>query len=109
MELTETQKQDFTVIEFMGNLDTNTSPDVEKRINALMEEGNLLFVFNFEKTDYMSSSGLRVLLATAKKVKGKGELRISNLNSVIQEVFDVSGFSSILNVFKTEEEALAAS
>ena len=55
----------------------------------------------------MSSSGLRVLLATAKKLKGKGELKISNLNSVIEEVFDVSGFSSILNVYKTEEEALA--
>ena len=107
MKLNEMQKQDFTVIEFTGNLDTNTSPDVEKRINALIEEGNLKFVLNFAQTEYMSSSGLRVLLATAKKLKGKGELKISNLNSVIEEVFDVSGFSTILNVFKTEEGALA--
>ena len=107
MKLTEVQKQDFTVIGFLGNLDTNTSPDVEARINALIKEGNLKFVFNFAQTDYMSSTGLRVLVATAKKLKGKGEMKISNINPVIEEVFDVSGLSTIFNVFKTEEEALA--
>lgn len=107
MEMKEVQKGDYKVIGFSGSLDTGTSPEVEKKINEYIEAGNLKFVFNFENTKYMSSSGLRVLLATAKKLKGKGELKISNLNSVIEEVFDVSGFSSILNVYKTEEEALA--
>lgn len=107
MQLTHNEKNDYHVIEFEGSLDTGTSPAVEKEINALIESGTLKFVFNFDKTKYMSSSGLRVLLATAKKLKGKGELKISNLNEVIEEVFDVSGFSSILNVYKTEEEALA--
>ena len=107
MELTETVKGDYKVIEFSGNLDTATSPAVEKRINECIDNGDLKFVFNFANTNYMSSSGLRVLLSTAKKLKNKGELKISNLNSVIEEVFDVSGFSSILNVFITEEEALA--
>ncbi len=106
MELTETQKNEYKVIEFSGSLDTGTSPAAEKRINECIESGDLKFVFNFEQTKYMSSSGLRVLLATAKKLKGKGELKISNLNSVIEEVFDVSGFSSILNVYATEEDAL---
>ncbi len=106
MEMVETQKNEYKVIEFSGNLDTATSPDVEKRVNECIESGDLKFVFNFENTKYMSSSGLRVLLATAKKLRGKGELKISNLNSVIEEVFDVSGFSSILNVYTTEEEAL---
>ncbi len=106
MEMVETQKNEYKVIEFSGNLDTATSPDVEKRVNECIENGDLKFVFNFENTKYMSSSGLRVLLATAKKLRGKGELKVSNLNSVIEEVFDVSGFSSILNVYRTEEEAL---
>ncbi len=102
----ETQKNKYKVIEFSGNLDTATSPDAEKRVNSCIENGDLKFIFNFEKTKYMSSSGLRVLLSTAKKLRGKGELKISNLNSVIEEVFDVSGFSSILDVYTTEEEAL---
>ena len=107
MNLTHSEKNGYNVIEFEGSLDTVTSPAVEKEINELISKGTLKFVFNFEKTKYMSSSGLRVLLATAKKLKGKGELKISNLNEVITEVFDVSGFSTILNVYKTEEEALS--
>lgn len=107
MLLTNSEKNGYMVIEFEGSLDTATSPAAEKEINAFIDEGVSKFVFNFDKTKYMSSSGLRVLLATAKKLKGKGELKISNLNAVIEEVFDVSGFSSILNVYKTEEEALS--
>ncbi len=106
MQLTQTQIDDYRIIEFSGNLDTATSPEVEKTINECIENGDLKFIFNFENTKYMSSSGLRVLLATAKKLKNRGELRISNLNTVIEEVFDVSGFSSILNVYKSQEEAL---
>ncbi len=106
MQLTQTQIDDYKLIEFSGNLNTATSPEVEKTINECIENGDLKFIFNFENTKYMSSSGLRVLLATAKKLKNKGELKITNLNSVIEEVFDISGFSSILNVYKTQEEAL---
>ncbi len=106
MQLTQTQIDDYRIIEFSGNLDTATSPEVEKTINECIENGDLKFIFNFENTKYMSSSGLRVLLATAKKLKNRGELRITNLNTVIEEVFDISGFSSILNVYKSQEEAL---
>ena len=106
MQLTQKQIDDYRIIEFSGNLDTATSPEVEKTINECIENGDLKFIFNFENTKYMSSSGLRVLLATAKKLKNRGELRISNLNTVIEEVFDISGFSSILNVYKSQEEAL---
>jgi len=107
VKLTNSEKNGYKVIEFEGSLDTGTSPAVEKEINELIENGALKLVFNFEKTNYMSSSGLRVLLVTAKKLKGIGELKISNLNGVIEEVFEVSGFNSILNVYKTEEEALS--
>jgi anti-anti-sigma factor len=107
VQLTNSEKNGYMVIMFDGSLDTVSSPAAEKEINRLIEDGNAKFVFDFEKTKYMSSSGLRVLLATAKKLKGKGELKICNLNEVIEEVFDVSGFSSILNVYKTQEEALA--
>jgi len=50
---------------------------------------------------------LRVLLSTAKKLKGKGELKIFNLDEMIEEVFKISGFNQILNMYKTKEEELA--
>ena len=62
---------------------------------------------NFEKLDYISSAGLRVLLAAAKQLKGiDGELRICSLNEVVREVFDISGFTTIFKVFGSESEAL---
>jgi len=106
MQMQETLKDGYKVIAFTGNLDTTTSPAVLEHVNVCIDKGELKFLFNFEHTNYMSSSGLRVLLATAKKLRGKGELKISNLNDIVEEVFDVSGFSTILNVYKTEEEAL---
>ena len=107
MQLSYNDKNGYKVIKFEGSLDTATSPEVEKEIDALIDEGVMKFVLNFEKTRYMSSAGLRILLATAKKLKGKGELKISNLNDMIEEVFEISGFNTILNVYKTEEEALS--
>jgi anti-anti-sigma factor len=57
--------------------------------------------------EFISSAGLRVLLATAQELqKAGGELRVCNLNEEVNEVFDISGFSTILMVFKDESEAL---
>ena len=57
--------------------------------------------------DYISSAGLRVLLAAAKQLKTtNGELRLCNLNEVVQEVFAISGFDMILPISESESEAL---
>ena len=62
---------------------------------------------NLAKLDYISSAGLRVLLASAKQLKPDGgEIRICNLNEVVKEVFDISGFVTIFKVFGSETEAL---
>ena len=95
------------VLTFEGRLDTRTSPDAEQQMTQLIEQGENRFLVNFEKLDYISSAGLRVLLAAAKKLKGiDGELRICNLNEVVREVFDISGFTTIFQVFGSESEAL---
>jgi len=57
--------------------------------------------------DYISSAGLRVLLVTAKRLGGSGgSLHICGLNETVDEVFEISGFSVILNVFGTADEAM---
>ncbi len=107
MEITITDAGEVKVIRIEGRLDTQTSPDVQAQLTQLIDQGATKLVINFEKLDYISSAGLRVLLKAAKQLKGNsGELRVCSLNEVVQEVFDISGFTTILTVTKTEPEAL---
>lgn len=109
MEIETTEITDVRVIEVRGHLDTNTSPDAEEVINALIDDGAEKLLFDFVALEYISSAGLRILLATAKKLKvSGGDLRICGLNETVQEVFDISGFSSILTVSASKDEALAS-
>ncbi len=109
MQISVTESDDVRILSFEGNLDTNTAPDAENEINALIDAGTQKILINFEKLDYISSAGLRILLATAKKLKPTGgDMKICSLNPTVQEVFDISGFATILNVAASEEEALGA-
>ena len=95
------------VVAFEGTLDTETSPEAQQQFNRLIEGGENKFLVNFENLDYISSAGLRVLLAAAKQLKEtNGELRICGANEVVGEVFEISGFTAIFKVFGTESEAL---
>jgi anti-anti-sigma factor len=86
---------EVSVLDFSGNLDTNSSPAAESKVNGLLEEGHDKILFNFKDLNFISSSGLRVLLATAKKLKiSGGRMVVCNLNETVQEVFDISGFAS---------------
>jgi len=108
MEINQRDIGDIRIFSISGNLDTTTSPDAEKEIMECIKDGGTKIVVCLKETAYISSSGLRVMLATAKKLKGIGELRISDLNDMVEEVFDISGFSTILNVDPTEEDSIAA-
>jgi anti-sigma B factor antagonist len=103
------ESQGIQIIAFEGNLDTNTSPEAESKINELLDEGKQKLLVNFEQLNFIASSGLRILLATVKKLNASGgDLRICSLNPTVQEVFDISGFVTILSVKSTEEEALSS-
>jgi len=109
MEIIEREDGEIRVLSLVGRLDTNTTPDAEEQINSLLDAGVNKLLINFEKIEYVSSAGLRLLLATAKRLKGStGDLRICCLNATVQEVFDISGFASILTVLPAEQDALDA-
>ncbi len=108
MEVTVKEVNEVNVMSFEGNLDTNTAPQAQAQIDQLIDGGSSKILINFDNLNYISSAGLRVLLATAKKLKASsGGLKICGLNETVQEVFDISGLSSILSVVATEEDALA--
>ena len=107
MNITTTVVESVTVVRLEGNLDTNTSELAQGTFNELIDGGAQKVVVNFTDVEFVSSAGLRVLLATAKRLGGPGgNLRISNLNDTVNEVFEISGFTTILSVFPTEEAAL---
>ena len=109
MKIETRESQGIQIVAFEGNLDTNTSPEAESKINELIDAGKQKLLVNFEQLNFISSAGLRVLLATVKKLNASGgELRICSLNATVQEVFDISGFITILSVKSTEEEALSS-
>ncbi len=98
---------DVKVLHCEGELDTQTAPDAQEQLNQLIDEGARKVLVNFEKLEYISSAGLHVLLIAAKQLKAvDGELRVCGLNEVVKEVFDISGFVTILKVCGSESEAL---
>jgi anti-sigma B factor antagonist len=108
MNIATREAEDVKIVDLEGNLDTNTAPDAESHLSKLMSEDITKILINLEKLDYISSAGLRVFLATAKQLKSTGgELRLCHLNETVQEIFDMSGFSTILSVSSSETEALA--
>ena len=109
MKIDISESGDIRILAFEGNLDTSTSPEAETKINELIDGGTSKLLINFSQLNFIASSGLRVLLATAKKLgPAGGTLEICGLNPTVQEVFDISGFGTILSVKQTEDEALSS-
>ncbi len=109
MDITTRTHNGITLVAFAGNLDSNTSPRAQQALDAMLASGGRKMVVDFTAVDYISSAGLRVLLGTAKRLSGGGAggaLRLFGLNETVREVFDISGFSTILAVYATEADAL---
>ena len=107
MELTTRESGEVTIIGFEGKLDTNTCPDAEVHLKKTLDDGAKKILADFTKLDFVSSAGLRILLSTAKRLEsGGGVLRICGLNETVSEIFEISGFDTILSVFGTTEDAM---
>ena len=80
-----------------GRLDTTTAPALEEELKNSLE-GVTELVLDFEKLEYISSAGLRVLLSAQKQMNKQGKMTIRNVCADIMEVFEITGFSDILTV-----------
>ena len=84
-------------IELTGRLDTTTAPDLEKEVKGNIE-GVESLVFEFNALEYISSAGLRVLLSAQKIMNKQGEMVVKNVSDDLKEIFEITGFSDILNI-----------
>ena len=88
--------KDLTIA-LTGRLDTMTAPELEAELNQSLSEADTL-TMDFSKLEYISSAGLRVLLSAHKAMAGKGSMKVTHVNEIVQEVFDVTGFADILSI-----------
>ncbi len=97
MTIQKTKNGTSLLLAVDGRLETTTAPDLEAVIrNELADVTDL--IFDFAALEYISSAGLRVLLSAQKKMNAQGSMKIRNVNEIVSEVFDITGFSDILTI-----------
>ena len=109
MELTKRVTVNALVINMVGKLDTQHAGPAMDELQAHINEsgGNLLV--NLEGLEFVSSSGLRVILRAAKQVRAKGgNMKVCSAKGVVKEVLEISGFDSLLDLHAEEDQALAS-
>ena len=98
---------DVTVFRLKGYLDAHTAPRFEEAIQETVEAGGLHLIVDCEHLEYISSAGLGVLIDAYRMVQPReGGLRVSSMSAAIAEIFDILGFSKVIAVFPTLDEAL---
>ena len=97
MKINKTIENNTTVISLEGRLDTITSPELSWELDSLLDETKKL-IFDLSKLDYISSSGLRVLLSAQKAMKDKGTMIVKNASETVMEIFEITGFSDTLTI-----------
>ena len=108
MQISTRTTNDIHIVGIAGSLDSNTSPEAQKSLDGVLASAKKV-ALDFSQLDYISSAGLRVLLGAAKKLRASGgSLAMFGLNQSVREVFEISGFSTILSIYPSEAEALGA-
>ncbi len=97
MTISKTLNGSALTLALEGRLDTMTAPELEAELKKSLDGVDTL-TLDFSKLDYISSAGLRVLLTAHKKMSAAGGMKITNVNEIVQEVFEVTGFSDILTI-----------
>lgn len=80
-----------------GRLDTTTAPELEQSLQESISDASEL-VMDFEKLEYISSAGLRVLLSAQKIMNRQGNMKVIHVNETIMEILEVTGFVDILTI-----------
>lgn len=109
MEIRTKKEDKAMVVTVDGRMDAMTASEFENAFAGFIDQGDRTFVIDFTDLDYISSAGLRSILAAAKKLKGMdGRLSLACLKEAVKEVFDISGFSAIIPIYDSVKTALEA-
>ncbi len=95
LRISKKKENDKITFTLDGNLDTSTSPDLEKELKDSLD-GVKELIFDLETLKYISSSGLRLILSAQKKMLN--QMRIINVCEEVKDIFEITGFSDIMNI-----------
>jgi len=109
MEISVTEYKRVSVMKVAGRVDSTTAPDLEAALKKLVEGDKSHLVLDLSGVDYMSSAGLRAMVATLKAAKRVGgDLRLASPSPRVEEVLHLAGLSSIFTIHPSREEAVAS-
>lgn len=97
MKITKSKEDTVLTLALDGRLDTNTAPDLETELKASLD-GVETLIMDMDTLAYLSSAGLRVILAAQKQMNKQGKMIVRNVNDMVMEVFEVTGFIDILTI-----------
>ena len=97
MMIYKERKENALTVTLEGRLDTTTAPALENTLKESLP-GVCELTLDFAELEYISSAGLRVLLAAQKIMNKQGRMKVTNVNETIAEIFEVTGFSDILTI-----------
>ncbi|NPV61980.1 MAG: STAS domain-containing protein [Methanotrichaceae archaeon] len=108
MEINHTVIDSVPILAVSGRIDATTSRDLENALNGLIEEDNNRIIVDLAGVEYISSVGLRVMLAALKKVRPKqGDLMLASLQPFVREVFEITGFTKLFLICPDQREAIS--
>jgi len=109
MEIKQTEYPNAVVVSLLGRLDSLHAQSTEDYFANLLKNSDKHLVVDCSEMSYTNSSGLRIFIMYLKKMKAAGrKMPLSGLQAKIQEIFQVSGFTQLFEIYKTRQEALDA-
>jgi anti-sigma B factor antagonist len=115
MDVTHRRFNRVDLLEVAGRVDAATASKLKQHIDALFDEGRYRIVLDLAQLEYISSPGLRVLIEARKRAREwkitdleGGDIRIANLPPKIKEVFDLTGFTGLFEIFSDTVEAVGS-
>lgn len=106
MNIQVSTQPNVAVIEVAGRIDSNNANQFGDALNNVIAQNHNQLVLDLAGVDYMSSAGLREIVAAAKKLQGKGELRLAQPSERVREVLEMTGLDSVFQIFSSQAEAV---
>ena len=107
MNITFKKEGDINIVSLEGRLDTTNYGELEHHLSSLTDNDENKILLDLEKLEYVSSSGLRILLMFLKKIKTmQGRFMLCSMSADIKEIFEISGFINIFEIYDDSESAL---
>jgi anti-sigma B factor antagonist len=115
MEITHKRFNRVDLLAIIGRMDAASAPQLKQEIDALFDQGRYRIVLDLAQLEYIASPGLRVLIEARKRARDRrltdlegGDVRIANLPPRIKEVFDLTGFTSLFEIYDDTVEAVGS-